>query len=70
MSIATVTRGRSMTAAVQILQGRMIERTIKPPKGNQAMGWQIEAWDYYDKVAEFAIGIDMQAWAVSAMQKA
>lgn len=65
---ATMSRGRSMTAAVQILQGRGIERAIKPPKGNQALGWQIEAWDYYDKIGEFSLGIDMQAWAVSQVK--
>ena len=65
---ARISRGRSMTAAVQILQGRQIERTVKPPKGNQALGWQVEAWDYYDKVGEFALGVDMQAWAVSQVK--
>lgn len=60
----SISRGRSLTAAVQILQGRQIERAVKP-KGNQALGWQIEAWDYYNKIGEFALGIDMEAWAVS-----
>jgi hypothetical protein len=64
----SMSRGRSLTAAVQILQGRTIERAVKPPKGNQALGWQIEAWDYYDKIGEFALGIDMQAWAVSQVK--
>lgn len=64
----SISRGRSMTAAVQILQGRQIERPIGPSRGNQALGWQIEAWDYYDKIGEFALGIDMQAWAVSQVK--
>lgn len=59
-----VTRGRSMTAAAQVLQSRRIDRILKP-KGTQSMDWQIQGWDYYDKVGEFALGIDMQAWAVS-----
>lgn len=61
------TKGRSLTAAAQILHSRRIERSIKP-RTAQGLQWQIDGWDYYDKVGEFALGIDMQAWAVSKVR--
>lgn len=62
-----VQRGRSLTAAAQILHGPRIQRSIKP-KTAQGLKWQMEAWDFYDKVGEFALGIDMLAWAVSRVR--
>lgn len=67
--ITTVTRGRSLTAAAQILHGRRIPRAVKP-KSAQGLQWQNDGWDFYDKVGEFALGIDMQAWAVSQVRLA
>jgi hypothetical protein len=69
VSRSAITSGRSLTAAAQILHGRRLERSIKP-KTQQGLQWQIDAWDFYDKVGEFALGIDMQAWAVSQVRLA
>lgn len=62
-----VQHGRSLTAAAQILHGRRIQRSIKP-RSAQGLQWQMDAWDFYDKVGEFALGIDMLAWAVSGVR--
>lgn len=69
VSRSEVTRGRSLTAAAQILHGRRLERAVKP-KAQQGLQWQVDGWDFYDKVGEFALGIDMQAWAVSQVRLA
>jgi hypothetical protein len=69
VSRSQLTRGRSLTAAAQIVHGRRLERSLKP-KAQQGLQWQIDAWDFYDKVGEFALGIDMQAWAVSQVRLA
>lgn len=57
------TKPRTLTAAAQILQSRVV-RSVRP-KGTQGMAWQADAWMYYDLIGEFSMGVDLQAWAVS-----
>jgi hypothetical protein len=66
-STKPASKGRSLTAAAQVLKGRRIDRVIKP-RGSQALAWQNEAWDFYDKIGEFSWGVDQQAWAVSQLR--
>lgn len=71
MSIAQSSRsGHSITAAAQVLQGPRMQRTrsSKKPKNSPGLSWQLDAWDYYDKVGEFSFGVDMLSWAVSRVR--
>lgn len=62
--------GHSLTAAAQVLQGPRLQRTRSStkPKNSPGLAWQLDAWDYYDKVGEFSFGVDMLAWAVSQVR--
>lgn len=63
---ASVTKGRSLTAAAQILHSRRVDRSAqRKPKKSAGAAWQQAAWDYYDVVGEYALGVDMLAWGVS-----
>ena len=66
MTTANVTKGRSLTAAAQILHSRRVDRSVqRKPKKSTGAAWQQAAWDYYDVVGEYALGVDMLAWGVS-----
>lgn len=68
MTTARATKGRSLTAAVQILHSKRIDRTgqrVNISKKSGGAAWQQAAWDYYDLVGEYALGVDMLAWGVS-----
>lgn len=63
---ASVTKGRSLTAAAQILHSRRVDRAQqRRPKKSTGAAWQQAAWDYYDVVGEYALGVDMLAWGVA-----
>lgn len=63
---ASVTKGRSLTAAAQILHSRRIDRSAqRKPRKSAGAAWQQAAWDYYDVVGEYALGVDMLAWGVA-----
>lgn len=64
MTTSTLTRGKSLTAAAQILHGPRIKRQGKAKK-SAGMAWQQQAWDFYDTVGEYSLGVDMLAWGVS-----
>lgn len=59
--------GRSLTAAVQILNGPRIKRVAKA-KNSTGLAWQQEGWAYYDEIPEYARGVDKLAWAVSQVR--
>lgn len=66
MVTANVTKGRSLTAAAQILHSRRVNRAEqRKPKKSAGAAWQPAAWDYYDVVGEYALGVDMLAWGVA-----
>jgi hypothetical protein len=66
MTTASVTKGRSLTAAAQILHSRRVDRSAqRKPKKSAGAAWQQAAWDYYDVVGEYALGVDMLAWGVA-----
>lgn len=66
MPTAKVTKGRSLTAAAQILHSRRVDRSQQRKlKKSVGAAWQQAAWDYYDVVGEYALGVDMLAWGVA-----
>lgn len=67
MTTSPLTRGRSLTAAAQVLQGPKVDRVGRRRKSS-GMPWQQSAWEFYDCVGEYALGVDMLAWGVSQVQ--
>ena len=68
MPTARATRGRSLTAAAQVLHSKRIDRTGQRQnvsRKSAGAAWQQAAWDYYDLIGEYALGVDMLAWSVS-----
>jgi hypothetical protein len=68
MTTARATKGRSLTAAAQILHSKRIDRAgmrTNVSRKSPGAAWQQAAWDYYDLVGEYALGVDMLAWGVS-----
>lgn len=68
---ARATKGRSLTAAAQILHSKRIDRTgqrVNVSKKSGGAAWQQAAWDYYDLIGEYALGVDMLAWGVSQVR--
>jgi hypothetical protein len=68
MATARVTKGRSLTAAAQILHSKGIDRAglrVNVNRKSAGAAWQVAAWDYYDLIGEYALGVDMLAWGVS-----
>lgn len=55
---------RSLTAAVQVLSGRRINRNAAATTSVQA-AWQVEAWDMYEQVGEFRFAVGVVANAIS-----
>jgi hypothetical protein len=65
-AMTNVTKGRSLTAAAQILHSRRVDRSAqRKPRKSAGAAWQQAAWDYYDVVGEYALGVDMLAWGVA-----
>ncbi|MEU4228287.1 hypothetical protein AB0F17_28670 [Nonomuraea sp. NPDC026600] len=65
---ATRTRNgqvRSLTAAVQVLQGRRINRGPKQASTATQLPWQVEAWSMYDLVGELRFAVNWLASAIS-----
>lgn len=65
---ANAMKGRSLTAAAQVLHGKSIDRSGQRKnvsRKSAGAAWQDAAWDYYDLVGEYALGVDMLAWGVS-----
>lgn len=65
---ANALKGRSLTAAAQVLHGKTIDRAGQRKafsRKSAGAAWQNAAWDYYDLVGEYALGVDMLAWSVS-----
>lgn len=56
---------RSLTAAVQVLQGRRINRGPKQVSTATQLPWQAEAWSMYDLVGELRFAVNWEASAVS-----
>lgn len=55
----------SLTAAVQPLQGRRINRGPKQASTATSQPWQAEAWSMYDLVGELRFGVNWKAAAIS-----
>ena len=65
---ARPTKGRSLTAAAQVLHSKRIDRAGQRQdisRKSPGQAWQQAAWDYYDLIGEYALGVDMLAWGVS-----
>lgn len=65
----TDTRGRTVTAAAQILNGPKIKRDTKRKSTNgKGLAWQQAAWEYVDEVGEFSWSVELLATNVSKVQ--
>lgn len=61
-------KGRSITAAAQVLNGPKISRPNKPKVNGKGLPWQTASWDYVDEVGEYSLAVEMLATAVSKVQ--
>lgn len=60
----------TLVAASQLLNGQRVDRTINTANYRKAAGmpWQVQAYELYDMVPEFGLGVDMLAWGVSRVK--
>jgi hypothetical protein len=61
---------KTLVAASQLLNGPRIQRRIgtEPYRKATGMPWQVMAYEMYDMVPEYGLGVDMLAWGVSRVK--
>ena len=64
-SVASTGESRTITAAVQMLSARRINRRGKQAPTSVQSAWQLEAWEFYDRIGEFRFATNLVANAVS-----
>jgi hypothetical protein len=65
----TKAKPQALTAAAQILHSKRIQRQGgSAQRKASGMPWQQAAWDFYDEIGEYALGVDMLAWGVSRVR--
>lgn len=64
-SVASTGESRTITAAVQMLSARRINRRGKQAPTSVQSAWQVEAWEFYDRIGEFRFATNLVANATS-----
>lgn len=64
-TVASTGESRTITAAVQMLSARRINRRGKQAPTSVQSAWQLEAWEFYDRIGEFRFAANLVANAVS-----